>query len=95
MEKTMTLSKTALVGKFYYSLAQLQIRAINYVASGETEEVKLDRISELVKITEDAVVKIGFERECPASSDIANCEPPCYVDKNMCMCMCDHEANPF
>jgi hypothetical protein len=77
------MEKTKLVSEFYYSLALLQSKAIQYVAYGETVDDKLLRIKDVIM----SVEKTGNEilaNDVPAE-DCGSC---CW-DYNLKMCICN------
>ena len=90
-QQTMEAGKTQLIGEFYYSLALLQTQAVNYVASGKTDEDKLRRVQEIINLVKKTGAEIpdkdgggGVPTDGPE-----HCHSPCYTDKLMTMCICD------
>lgn len=84
--QTMEIDNAKVVGEFYYTLALMQTRAIEYVALGETDDDKINRV---ISITEkfrkllEGVIDPGVESP-------GTCEPPCHPDANLKLCVCPH-----
>ncbi len=77
--------KAELVSEFYYSLSLMQSQAVNYVAFGETEGDKVERILTIIEMVREILKKTGEtglqirENECPES---------CTWNPQLGMCIC-------
>ncbi|CAN5441209.1 hypothetical protein BH10ACI1_BH10ACI1_18340 [soil metagenome] len=83
--QTMEIDNAKVVGEFYYTLALMQTKAIEYVALGETDD---DKISRIISITEKFRKLISGVVD--PNSGSGPCEPPCFPDANFKMCFCPH-----
>lgn len=79
------LEKAKLISEFYYSLARLQTRAINYVAYGETEDEKIERVKSVIEQVQETIKLVG---ETGLEIPRKDCDPPCHWDDMVGMCIC-------
>lgn len=83
--QTAETEKGKLVGEFYYSLALMQTQAINYVAIGETEGNKIERMKTIIELVGEIIKETGEmglqtrEKECPET---------CQWNPQLGMCCC-------
>ncbi|MGB7207453.1 MAG: hypothetical protein WBD27_02220 [Pyrinomonadaceae bacterium] len=85
MEQATQMEETKngqIVGEFYYSLALLQTKAMNYVARGENVDDKIKRVKTL---TEQIQEVIKLVEETGAVSEV--CDMGSHWDETLQMCV--------
>ena len=90
-QQTIETGKTELIGEFYYSLALLQTQAVQYVANGKTDDVKLKRVQEIIELVKKTGAEIPDEDEginVPHHRP-DDCLLPCAWDRMLELCMCN------
>jgi hypothetical protein len=80
----MEIEKGEVIGKFYYSMMDMQTKAIDYVSRGLNDSDKVQRAKTLTELVQEIIKTV---EETGMIEPPEDCPPPSYYDHGSKMCL--------